>query len=84
MTKRLKLGRYPILSQEIVNDNGILPDFLMRVKSDMKLDDIQFSAEKLRRVTERMKGKMTCDHDGYSPYFFHIVLHWFFRITFYF
>lgn len=40
----------------------------MRVNSDMKLDDIQFSAEKLHRVIKRMKGKMTCDPDGYSPY----------------
>ena len=51
-----------------VNDNGILPDFPTRVNSDTKLDDIQFSEEKLHRVTKRMKGKMTCDPDGYSPY----------------
>jgi len=40
----------------------------MRVESDMKLHDIQFSAEKLYRVIKRMKAKMTCDPDGYSPY----------------
>ena len=50
-----------------VNDNGILPDFPTRVKSDMKLDDIQFSAVKLHRVVKRMKGIMTCDPEGYSP-----------------
>ena len=51
-----------------VNDNGILPDLPTRVKSDMKLDDIQFSAVKLHRVVKRMKGIMTCDPNGYSPY----------------
>ena len=36
-----------------VNDNGILPDFPTRVNSDMKLDDVQFSAEKLHRVIKK-------------------------------
>ena len=51
-----------------VTDNGILPDFPTRVKPDVKLDEIQFSAVKLHSVVRRMNGKMTCDFDGYSPY----------------
>ena len=50
------------------DDNGELPKFPRRAESNTKLDTVQFTAGKIYKVRRKLKPKMTCDPDGYSPF----------------
>ena len=51
-----------------VDDNGALPDFPRRTKSETNLTTVTFTATKLYRVIRKLKPKLTCDIEGFSPY----------------
>jgi len=51
-----------------VDDDGTLPDFPRRAKTNVCLDGVQFTEEKIRRVIRKLKPKSTRDPEGYSPY----------------
>jgi len=51
-----------------VDDDGNLPEFPRGAESNTTLDTVQFTAEKIYKVIRKLKPKMTCDPDGYSPF----------------
>ena len=51
-----------------VDDNGNLPKFSRRAEANIKLDTVQFTAEKIHKVIKRLKPKITRDPEGYSPF----------------
>jgi len=51
-----------------VDYDGNLPEFPRRAESNTMLETVQFTAEKIYKVTRKLKPKMTCNPDGYSPF----------------
>jgi len=51
-----------------VDDDGNLPEFPRRDKSNSMLDTVQFTAEKIYKVIRKLKPEMTCNPDGYSTF----------------
>jgi len=52
-----------------VDDDGHLPEFPRRAESNtMLIDTVQFTAEKIYKVTRKLKPRITCDPDGYLPF----------------
>ena len=51
-----------------VDDDGNLPTFPRRAELNSKFDTVQFTAEKIYKVIRKLKPKMTCDPEGYTPF----------------
>ena len=47
-----------------VDDTGNLPKFSRRAEANIKLDTVQFTAEKIHKVIKRLKPKMTRDPES--------------------
>ena len=57
-----------------ITDDGKLPPLLCKAGSG-SLDSVKFTPDMLTRLCKKVKPKLTCDPDNYSPYLLKKVIH---------